>query len=407
MIPSPEWSASCLSRLFFTWFDGLIKTGYKKPVVMDDIYDLSDEFKSKELFDRFSNHWSYPDKSNVLRPLLKAFWPRLLRGAMLQLCVVILTFVSPSALNYLLVWLANDQPYWYGFLYAAAMFMAPFIKSIISNQYEYMVALCRMEMKTAIVSALHRKALKMSPKAKTEFAAGQILNLMSADSDSLVGYVASINLWWDASLKVIIAMIMLWQQLGIATLAGILVMVSVIPLNGYITTKLRGTFYGLMKAKDKRSKLMNEIISGVKVLKMYAWEISLSNQVKEIRNNEMGHLKKQTNLFVFLVFTIGCTPIFVAVATFLTFTLLDDNNVLDPSKVFVSLALFTIIHAPLLQFPFLMNDASRFSVAKKRLNSFSTVTKSTRKILEEWKTRRRQSKLVMEYFLGQAKMCQL
>ncbi|KAI1286918.1 Multidrug resistance-associated protein 1 [Halotydeus destructor] len=370
MIPSPEWNASCLSRLFFTWFDSLIKKGSKKPVVSDDIYDLSDEFKSRQTFERVSKYWSYPDKPNILPPLLKSFWPRLLGGATLQLFIIILTFVSPSALDHLLVWLANDQPYWHGSVYAAAMFIAPFLRSILTNQYDYMTAICGMQIKTAVISVLHRKSLKMSPKAKTEFPAGHILNLMSADSEALVAYIICANQWWIASLNVTIAMFMLWQQLGVATIAGVLILISIIPLNGYMANKIRLVLRFLMQEKDKRSKLMSEIISGIKVLKMYAWETSLSDQVKLIRSKEIDYLKQQTNLFTFLVFIVGCTPIFVALLTFLTFTLLSENNVLDPSKVFVSLALFTIIQNPLLQFPFLMNNLSRFSVAQKRLNAF-------------------------------------
>ena len=39
-----------------------------------------------------------------------------------------------------------------------------------------------------------------------------------------------------------------------------------------------------MKAKDKRVKLMNEILGGVKVLKLYGWEPSFMKQVLDIRD---------------------------------------------------------------------------------------------------------------------------
>ena len=37
-----------------------------------------------------------------------------------------------------------------------------------------------------------------------------------------------------------------------------------------------------MKNKDKRVKLMNEILGGVKVLKLYGWEKSFIGQVGEM-----------------------------------------------------------------------------------------------------------------------------
>ena len=46
-----------------------------------------------------------------------------------------------------------------------------------------------------------------------------------------------------------------------------------------------------MKDKDKRVKLMDEILNGIKVLKLYAWEPSFGDQVLGIRDNEIKSLK--------------------------------------------------------------------------------------------------------------------
>ncbi|KAI1287112.1 ATP-binding cassette sub-family C member 3 [Halotydeus destructor] len=368
--PSPEWSAPFLSRLLFTWFDDLVKRGYKTPVVLEDCYDLSSEFKSAPIFDKYCENWSYPENANILKPLLKTFWPRLLSASLLQLIATILTFVSPSVLDYILVWLDNDEPYWHGFFYAGLLFGAPMLRTFINSQYSYMVTLSGMQMKTAVVGALHRKALRMSPKAKTDFTTGQIVNLMSVDSQSIVGYVNFANNWWISPLQVSIAMYMLWQQLGVATLAGILVMILLIPVNGYVAARMKSAQRKVMKAKDKRSKLINEIINGIKVLKMYAWENSLCDQVKTFRSKEIDELKKQTKYMAFVFFSVGCTPIFVALATFFTYTLLDENNVLDPSKTFVSISLLNIIMLPLAMVPFVINGHTTFLVAQKRINAF-------------------------------------
>ncbi|KAI1286675.1 ATP-binding cassette sub-family C member 3 [Halotydeus destructor] len=352
------------------WFNGLVKKGYKTPLVMDDIYDLSEQFKSVHVWEKFSKHWSYPYNSNIMMPLIRTFWPRMILAASLQLLATIFTFVTPSALDHLLAWMNSDAPNWHGWALAVVMFVATSGQSLLNNHYDYVLAMSGVQMRTAIMSALHRKILKLSATAKAESTTGQIFNLMSVDSESIVGYVNFVNQWWNAPLQIAIAMYLLWQQLGIATLAGIAIMLLLIPVNSYLVKKLESTYYALMTEKDKRSKLMNEIISGIKVLKMYAWEVSLSKQVKTIRNNEIAQLKIQTILMALITFTVGCTPIFVAIFSFLTFTLVNSDNVLDPRKTFVSLALFNIIQSPLTMFPYLVNNSAVFSVAKKRTNKF-------------------------------------
>lgn len=94
--------------------------------------------------------------------------------------------------------------------------------------------------------------------------------------------------------QIAIALILLWQQLGVATIGGISIMIIFIPLNGFITNKIKGTFVSLMKQKDKRVKLINEILNGIKVLKLYAWENSFEKKIKEFREGEIKSLNHQT-----------------------------------------------------------------------------------------------------------------
>ena len=40
--------------------------------------------------------------------------------------------------------------------------------------------------------------------------------------------------------------------------------------------------------KDARMKVMNEILSGIKILKLYAWEESFEEKVQIVRNREVS-----------------------------------------------------------------------------------------------------------------------
>jgi ABC transporter transmembrane region. len=42
-------------------------------------------------------------------------------------------------------------------------------------------------------------------------------------------------------------------------------MVILIPVNGYVATRIRNLQIKQMKSKDARVKLMNEVLSGIKV----------------------------------------------------------------------------------------------------------------------------------------------
>ena len=72
-----------------------------------------------------------------------------------------------------------------------------------------------------------------------------------------------------------------------------------------------------MKSKDNRIKLMNEILNGIKVLKLYAWELAFKDKVLAIRQEELKVLKKSAYLAAVGTFTWVCTPFLVSEAGFL------------------------------------------------------------------------------------------
>ncbi|GFU36463.1 canalicular multispecific organic anion transporter 2, partial [Nephila pilipes] len=83
------------------------------------------------------------------------------------------------------------------------------------------------------------QALVLSTSARKNFTVGEVVNLMSVDTQRIMDYVQMVNLLWSAPLQIVIAIYLLWQQLGIATLGGLGVMILMIPLNGVISVFIR------------------------------------------------------------------------------------------------------------------------------------------------------------------------
>lgn len=76
---------------------------------------------------------------------------------------------------------------------------------------------------------------------------------------------AYISMIWSAPLQIALALYFLWAILGPSVLAGLGVMIILIPINAVIANKAKTYQMKQMKNKDERVKLMNEVINGVKV----------------------------------------------------------------------------------------------------------------------------------------------
>ena len=88
-----------------------------------------------------------------------------------------------------------------------------------------------------------------------------------------------------------------------------------------------------MKAKDERILLMNEVLQGMKVLKLYAWEKPFMAKIAECRDREIESIKQNAVLSAMLWITYTGAPLVVTLVTFTIYILVDENNVLTAEKV--------------------------------------------------------------------------
>lgn len=193
--------------------------------------------------------------------------------------------------------------------------------------------------------------MKLSFSSRKNATVGEMTNLISVDSQTVSDLFSDLNLVWAAPFQIIIVIYMLWNQLGVSAFVGVATMIIFIPLNSILAKKSKQSKSCKLKVQDNRIKMINEILSGIKVIKLYGWEASFRDIVINIRQLELKFLKITSLLNVVSTFSWTCAPLVVSVSTFSTFVLIDKNHVLDASNVFVSLAYFNLLRMPITQLP--------------------------------------------------------
>ncbi|XP_011305034.1 multidrug resistance-associated protein 1 isoform X4 [Fopius arisanus] len=397
--PCPEQSASYPSRMTFAWFDALAWRGFKKPLETSDLWSMNPEDTASEIVPRFDKYWnksvqkcdnnqsakaSFEKASgqvnfdsgrkkkmaSILIPLCRAFGPTFIFGAFLKLSQDIMIFIGPQVLKLLIKFMEGSEPTWKGYFYAVLLFFTAVIQTIVLSQYFNRMFIVGLRIRTALIAAIYRKALRMSNSARKESTVGEIVNLMSVDAQRFMELTAYINMIWSAPLQIALALYFLWGILGPSVLAGLAVMIILIPVNALIASKVKNLQIRQMKSKDERVKLMNEVLNGIKVLKLYAWEPSFEQQILDIRNKELKVLKEAAYLNAGTSFIWSCAPFLVSLVSFATYVYIDENNILDSSKAFVSLSLFNILRFPLSMLPMMIGNVVQASVSVKRINIF-------------------------------------
>ncbi|XP_060884943.1 ATP-binding cassette sub-family C member 3 isoform X2 [Labrus mixtus] len=417
--PCPEATAGFLSTITFWWFTSMAIKGYKMPLEAKDLWSLNERDSSKMMVPKLLKEWekeqskaksdpnlssqavyskpppsttnhvgggetspeevevllsnkkAVPRQPSFLRSLIKAFGPYFLIGSAFKCLQDVITFVNPQLLRMLISFTKDkNAPNWWGYALAFLMFFTAFLQTLILHRHFQYCFVTGMNVRTAIIGAIYRKALVITNAAKRSSTVGEVVNLMSVDAQRFMDLTTFLNMLWSAPLQIMLALYFLWQTLGASVLAGVAVMIMLIPLNAVIAMKTRAYQVEQMQYKDSRIKLMNEILNGIKVLKLYAWENSFKEKVLAIRQKELNVLRKTAYLGALSTMAWTSAPFLVALTTFAVYVTVDETHVLDAERAFVSLSLFNILRFPLNMLPQVISSLVQASVSLKRIQNF-------------------------------------
>uniref|UniRef100_A0A4W4G6S1 ATP-binding cassette, sub-family C (CFTR/MRP), member 6a n=1 Tax=Electrophorus electricus TaxID=8005 RepID=A0A4W4G6S1_ELEEL len=418
--PCPVEDASFLSKILFWWFSGLVTQGFRSPLKAEDLWSLREEDTSEKIIRDLVREWTTregklfrmlpvkhlarcvprQDKCEsppralsyriteqtqlllklrqeqgsgllLLRTLAKTFGPCFLTGTLCLIVQDAFMFSIPQVLSLLLGFVRDeDAPLWKGHLFAVTLFLLSCLQSLFNHQYMYTCFTVGMRVKTAIMGLIYRKTLIINSAARRACTVGEIVNLVSADTQKLMDFVVYFNAVWLAPIEIGLCLFFLWQRLGPSALAGIATVILIFPLNGLIAKMRSKLQVSHMKYMDGRIKLMNEILNGIKILKFYAWEKAFQEKVLAYREEELKALKKSQILYSISIASFNSSTFLIAFAMFGVYVLTDEKNVLDAQKVFVSMALINILKTPLSQLPFAMSSTMQAIVSLRRLGKF-------------------------------------
>ena len=289
---------------------------------------------------------------SILPAMIKAYGGPFWFAGILHFVINALTIASPLLLNELITYTTNvEAPFWQGLLLTFALFVVTFASAVLNGQYFLKTFLVGFRIRTGVISAIYRKALRISSAAKKDTTVGEIVNLMAIDAQSFFELVSYVHILWSGPIVIGVVIWLLWIQLGVAVVSGLVIMILMFPVTGLLATKIQEYQAIQMKNKDERVKLMNEVLNGMKVLKLYAWEPSFETLILGTREKEMVVLRKAAILNSATYFVWILVPFLVSLASYVTFVLL--GNKLTPNIAFVSMALFNVLSLPMTMGKFL------------------------------------------------------
>eukprot|EP00897_Mesotaenium_endlicherianum_P006893 jgi/Mesen1/6231/ME000320S05428 len=378
---APE-DATWWSRLTFSWMNPIMWLGVTRQLAHTDLLPMPADMAPRACCGRLWRLWlkerQLPlEKASLLRAIYRAYGRAYLKIGVLKLVNDGLAFAGPILLHELVSLLdaspskghrPSDETLIWGYSCAAALGLTTAVRQhqpVRTSTSTSMIMFIGATPSTV-------RALCVSSATRGVISGGEIQTLMSVDAERVVNLCISAHELWSLPLQLAVALFLLYLQVRFAFLAGLVVVILLIPRAEAKDFRFRFCVSGA-KGSIRR---MGEILAHIRTIKVHAWERFFVRRVGEARQRELHslamreyldwfpfssedptracmHVQVRKYLDAFCVYFWACTPIFFSLLTFGLYALLGHR--LTAATVFTSLALFNVLLAPLNSFPWVIN----------------------------------------------------
>ncbi|WKY15512.1 hypothetical protein Q1695_000749 [Nippostrongylus brasiliensis] len=377
--PNPEASANIFSRITFLFMTSLFYKGCRKTLEVKDMYEPLPEHQSEAATRRLSKAWDEERKMAVkegrdpklMKAILKLYRMEIAQYGVLLFIEEAIKLTQPLFMGRLIRYFRFDAPLTETEAYVAAggVAVTAALFALIHHPYFYGLQKVGLQMKIAASGMVVSKGIRLSSAALHKTTVGHMVNLLSTDVNKFdMGFIF-FHYMWVSPLLLIAYSYCLWQEIGPSSFAGFGALVVLIPIQGYFSRQMGACRRAIASRTDKRISIMNEILNGIRVIKMYAWEGAFSEVVADLRRREMRKVRQNAvyqSLVMGLFWSSGKLIVLFAVLCFVL-----TGNDLSAERIFVASALYNACRLPVTLFlPFSLQFISELSVSVARIQKF-------------------------------------
>ncbi|KAI6068140.1 ATP-binding cassette sub-family C member 8 [Aix galericulata] len=326
-----------LSKGTYWWMNTFIKTAHKKPIDLKTIGKLPIAMRALTNYIRLNEAFE-AQKTKILGVF----------------------FISSQE------FLSN------AYVLAVLLFFALLLQRTFLQASYYVAIETGINLRGAIQTKIYNKIMQLSTSNMSmgEMTAGQICNLVAIDTNQLMWFFFLCPNLWAMPVQIIVGVLLLYYLLGISALIGAAVIIVLAPVQYFVATKLSQAQRSTLEYSNERLKKTNEMLRGIKLLKLYAWEHIFHSSVEETRQKEMTSLKSFALYTSISIFMNAAIPIAAVLITFVVHAHLTRKADFSPSVAFASISLFHILVSPLFLLSSVVRSTVKALVSVQKLSEF-------------------------------------
>ena len=349
-----DYRGNIIIQIFFFWLEGLLLKGFKNTLTQSDLNSCPKEQCSKELFEKFNKRWLVELKKNnpdIKIALFKTLYSLFLSGGALFALEMILFLIQGIFLRSFLSLCAggdsaSDNTSWrVSLVYACVIAVMSLILAIMHSTSFYLIHCVGIQARAICITAIFKKILRVQQSVLHKTSIGHIINLVSNDVFKFDQGLKFLNIFWMCPILLTVSIILVVVFIGPVGLLGVCYLLLHTPIQVTLAFIFGRFRYNMSITADKRIRLMDQLIRGMRVIKFYVWEDPFVLYISKIRRKEVfyAHLSGILQSTIYSLYGIS-----IYIALFITYT--------------VSIALGQPMSAQNLAFAFIVFHSTRQAV---------------------------------------------
>ncbi|XP_022163687.1 ATP-binding cassette sub-family C member Sur-like [Myzus persicae] len=396
---------SWYSRITFYWLTGFLRNCYKHLIQLEDLGQLPNREKSTTQYGRLydiylqqKEKYGTSTKVSMWKCYCKAYWKEFLVGGILKMMGDFVGYIGPLGVSVIVNFVAKEQnvtnltnyeadnsccvTFWEflnnGYVMAFIMLISCIAQGSFSQASTHILNVEGIRLKSGLQAMLYCKMLKLQQtQVDSTSENGHIINLLSEDTTNIMSSFWIGHYIWAIPLKIIILIYLLYLKLGWSAIVGsACCIVIMIPLQFFIGKKMSSNSKEISNLSDKRLQLTNEVLQGIRLVKLCGWENEFVDRITDARNNELELLDKDSIYWGSMTFLTHASSVLVSLFC-LGLYCLQNGTQLDSGAIFSSLALSNQLTVPLFIFPITVPIIIAAIVSTKRIEEFMSLPEIT------------------------------
>ncbi|XP_038663729.1 ATP-binding cassette sub-family C member 8 isoform X4 [Scyliorhinus canicula] len=389
-----------LSKGTYWWMNTFITTAHKRPIDLKAIGKLPFAMRATTNYTQLKDAYEAQKKKSSVSPqdskliwrvLQQAFGHPIVLSSTFRIMADLLGFAGPLCISGIVHHLSDENKTFRpqvkllgvyfissqeflanAYVIAVLLFLALLLQRTFLQASYYVAIETGINLRGAIQTKIYNKILRLSTSNMSmgEMTVGQICNLIAIDTNQLMWFFFLSPNLWAMPVQIIVGVILLYYLLGISALIGATVIAVLAPVQYFVATKFSQAQRSTLDYSNERLRKTNELLRGIKLLKLYAWEKIFHKSVEETRHKELTSLKSFALYTSISIFMNAAIPIAAVLTTFVVHTHLYENADLSPAVAFASLSLFHILVTPLFLLSSVVRSTVKALVSVQKLSEF-------------------------------------